>query len=522
MKKFSFIPGLSVLLFLCQAAGAGAQTTQGIVFEDLNGNGKKERREPGIPGVSVSNGTEVVQTGDKGNYSLPASNDMVISVIKPSGYKLPLNELNQPQFYYIHKAEGSPELKYAGTAATGALPESVDFGLTKSEEPDAFKAFIFGDPQPYNLEEVAYFSKAIISEVEGTKDRAFGLSLGDIAGDNLDLHAPYSREVAKVGIPWYNVMGNHDMNYDAKEDKYADEGYEANLGPANYAFNYGKVHFIVLDDILYPDPRDGKGYWGGFREDQLAFVENDLKFVPKDHLVVVSFHIPLFEENGDSYRDQDRERLLELLGQFPHTLSLSAHTHYQKQHFFGSHHHYNVGTTSGDWYSGSFGEDGTPSSLMRDGTPKGYATLTFDGNAYTIDYKVAGKPDEYRMSLHTPEVVPHKTRYNGEITVNFFQGGEKDVLEYRVDDGPWNPMKPVESRDPSLMAIHHEWDYSKTLPTGRRPSYPVLSSHIWKARIPVKLPPGIHTVEVRAKDMFGRTFTASRDYEIVAEPAASN
>src|SRR5690606_41439605 len=118
--------------------------------------------------------------------------------------------------------------------------------------------------------------------------------------------------------------------------------------------------FIVLDDVLYPDPRDGKGYWGGFREDQLEFVKNDLKFVPKDHLIVLAFHIPISEPSGDPFQDASREALFDLLKPYPHTLSLSAHTHIQRQDFMDKstgwkqdnpHHHYNVGTTSGYWYS---------------------------------------------------------------------------------------------------------------------------------------------------------------------------
>ena len=90
-----------------------------------------------------------------------------------------------------------------------------------------------------------------------------------------------------------------------ENDTLSDETYEAHFGPANYAFNYGKVHFLVLDDVLYPDPRDGKGYWGGFREDQFQFIENDLKNVPKDHLVVLAMHIPLSEPDGvDTFRDE--------------------------------------------------------------------------------------------------------------------------------------------------------------------------------------------------------------------------
>src|SRR5690606_22310075 len=246
-----------------------------------------------------------------------------------------------------------------------------------------------------------------------------------------------------------------------KEDRLSDETYEAHFGPANYAFNYGKVHFLILDDVLYPDPRDGRGYWGGFREDQLEFVKNDLKFVPKDHLVVVAFHIPISEPDGDPFRDGDTARLFGHLKDHHHTLSLSAHTHLQRHDFMGGeygwkqkevHHHYNVGTTSGDWYSGTLDEKGIPHSTMRDGTPKGYAFIHFDGNGYTIDYKVAGRSKDYRMQLFAPKVVAKGRGTSAGIYANYFLGGEKDSLAYRVDGGAWRAMRRVEQADPNYLS----------------------------------------------------------------------
>ncbi|WP_435522712.1 metallophosphoesterase family protein [Chryseobacterium indoltheticum] len=193
---------------------------------------------------------------------------------------------------------------------------------------------VFGDPQPYTEKQLDYFKRAIVNEVKSTKKNAvFGISLGDLVGDDLSLQKPYADVMKEIGLPWYNVMGNHDMNYDAKEDQFSDETFEANFGPANYSFNYGNVHFIVLDDILYPDPRDGKGYWGGFREDQIQFIENDLKLVDKNKLIVVSFHIPLDHNNEDNFRNADRQKLFDALSPFANALMLSAHTHIQQQIF---------------------------------------------------------------------------------------------------------------------------------------------------------------------------------------------
>src|SRR5690554_4185238 len=214
-------------------------TARGYVYHDLNGNGKKEKREEGLPGVSVSNGVDVVLTNNKGEYELPVGEDNILFVIKPSGYNVALNELNQPQYYYIHKPNGSPVLEYEGVRPTGKLPKSVDFALIKQDEPSNFTSLIFGDPQAYTLEEIEFFSRGIVSEVKGIENVAFGLSLGDLVGDDLVLHSPYIKAVSEVGIPWYNLMGNHDMNFDAVADSLADETFEANFGPANYAFNYG-------------------------------------------------------------------------------------------------------------------------------------------------------------------------------------------------------------------------------------------------------------------------------------------
>ncbi len=495
---------------------------KGYVYEDANNNGKRDKKEAGIAGVPVSNGIDVVLTDQKGQYEIPVGNDNILFVIKPAGYKVPVNEKNQPAFYYIHKPAGSPaNFRFKGVAPTGKLPASVDFSLTKAAETDHFTALIFGDPQPYNDREIEYFSQGIVDEVKGIQNVVFGLSLGDLVGDSLDLHTPYINAVQRVGIPWYNLLGNHDMNYEATTDSLSDETYEANFGPANYAFNYGKVHFIILDDVLYPDPRDGQGYWGGFRKGQLDFIENDLKHVDKNKLIVLAFHIPLQLYNG-AFRKEDRDRLFAILKDFPNTVSLSAHTHLQRNDFYGAadgwmgskpHHEYNAGTTSGDWYSGELDEKGIPYSTMRDGTPKGYAFMHFKGNQYLIDYKVAGKPAGYQIAVFAPKAITFP-RTSSRIYANFFMGHRESKVEYRIDNNQWQPMNFVEGHDPSYLGLLYKWDITEILMPGRRPSNAVPSTHLWSAGFPANLSVGKHTLEVRATDMFGRTFTESKNFEV--------
>lgn len=497
---------------------------KGIVYDDTNQNGKKDKTEIGLKNVSVSNGVDVVQTNEHGEYKLQVGNDNIIFVIKPTNYSFPLNDKNLPEFYYIHKPAGSPQLKYTTVSATGKIPKTLNFPLYKQQEDTKFKALIFGDPQAYNLDEIAYFKKGIVEDITADNAIKFGISLGDLVGDHLVLHKPYQDAIQQIGKPWYNVMGNHDMNYDVTVDSLSDETFEYHFGPNNYAFHYGNAYFIVLDNILYPNPNTGKGYLGGFRKDQLDFVENSLKHVSKDKLIVLSFHIPLGNKDSESFRHSDRQRLFDILKPFKHTVSMSAHTHFQKQTFYGHedgwkqevpHHEYNVGTTSGDWYSGISNDQGVPSSTMRDGTPKGYAILNIDNNTYSFDYKVAGKPRDYQMSIIAPRVLSEKNVRNSKITVNFFMGKEGDGVQYRFGNDEWKKMKYVEQPDPAYQYELLKYDTAEKFIEGKRPSNAVNSTHLWEAKFPNKLGAGKYDLQIKAVDMYGKVHTQTITIEVV-------
>lgn len=514
---------LAILVFMGISFNGNTQNlAKGTVFLDKNQNGIKESDENGISKVAISNGSQVILTDDNGDYQIPVEDNTIIFMVKPSGYVMSQKESGRSMFYYIYKPKGSPKAKYQGVNPTGELPNKIDFGLVKQNEKGEYTALIFGDPQPRNQDELKYFAKSVIQDIDKNKEFAYGISLGDLVWNDLDLFEPYKKVIAALNIPWYDVMGNHDMNLDAKSEEESDETFEAHFGPSTYSFNYAQTHVLILDDILFPDPRDGNGYWGGFSEKQLRFIENDLKFVPKDYLIVLNFHIPISEPDGDSFRDEDREKLFSLLKDFPNTLSISAHTHIQRQDFFGLedgwqgkglHHHFNAGTTCGDWNSGKF-IDGVPKAEMRDGTPRGYAFLKVDGNNYVIDYKVAGKPADYQIELFVPKVMKQGQYSKAGIYANFFMGSKNDEVLFRIDDGDWKQMEYIEDHDPNYSKMVYDWDLSDTLIKGIRPSNPIDSKHLWHARLPTKIDVGEHKIEVKATDMFGKSHTAGATYRL--------
>ncbi len=552
MKPFR-LPILSLLIILvpiCTSAqsrkaskrAANAQAmVGGFVYHDLNENQIKEAGEPGIPNVLVSNSVEVAKTDANGYYELPVTGDDVFFVIKPSTWQCPLNEDNLPQFYYLHKPDGYPAgFKYAGVSPTGALPSSLDFPLYPVEEDPKFKAVVFGDPQPYTIEQVDFLGDDIIPELIGQSDLEFGMTMGDVVGDDLDLYGPINQLIAKIGIPWYSVLGNHDVNYMAPTDEWADETFNRVFGPATYAFEYGEVHFIVVDDVIHEDKAGSKQYVGGLRPDQLTFVENYLGHVPKDHLVVLAMHIPL-ENHGKYFRKSDQKALFDLLKDFPNTLSISAHTHVQEHKYFHAessdwsrdvpHHHFNVGTTSGSWWRGYKNEVDVPMTMMRDGTPNGYAMIQFNKVDYLIDWKVAGSPESHQMNIHVPRGILAGSTDTTLLTVNFFNGCEQSEVEYRVEGlTSWKTMTKISKFDPYYLKVYERWENLKYLEVpekwesdpqlvnepniGRPISNPQESAHLWEADLGTDWPVGRHVIEVRAKDRNGRTYQAIKTFRV--------
>jgi hypothetical protein len=556
MRKELFVSAIGVLLLLlaCQSSdtahvpadfpykitpGENEQLAKGYVFDDANKNGIRDAGEDGIAGVAVSNGQDVVITNDEGYYGLPVDDDAIIFCVKPRDWMTPVDADNLPQFYYIHKPNGSPpHFKYAGVAPTGDLPEEINFPLYPYKGKSNYKMVVFGDPQPYSLEDIDFIAEDIVQELVGHKDLEFGMTMGDIVGDNLTFFSPLNRVISKVGIPWYYVMGNHDINYDAENDELSDETYERIYGPATFAFVYGDVHFIVVDDVIHFREGEKTRYVGGLREDQLVFVANYLKTVSKEDLIVLNMHIPL-AQHGDWFRNQDQKRLFDMLKEFPYTLSISAHSHTQNNGFFHQdssdwqrsepHHHFNVGTTSGSWWKGMRDENDIPHTMMRDGTPNGYAFIHFKGAEYIIDWKVAGSPREHRMNIFIPRGIVAGSVDTVQIAVNYFMGSEQTQVEYRIKDvSEWQPMTKTLMFDPFYKKLSKRWKFlrkqeiskkwksdpefmNEPVP-GRRLPRKAKSSHIWAAKLNKDLNAGEYVVEVRVRDRYNRTF---QDYQLM-------
>ena len=491
---------------LAVASAAGAPV-HGVVFDDHNGNGVRDASEPGIAGVAVSDGAAVVVTDASGRYELAAVEGATVFVVKPRNWRLPVNALNLPQ-YFRRLAPGTGE---------------VDFPLQASEEPDHFRALVFTDPQPASIEEVGYVDRTLVQPLAGTKDYAFGVTLGDVVYDRHDLFAPLNQAMARIGVPWFNLIGNHDLDLGAGDDRKSAASFEAAYGLSTFAFHHGRVLFVALNDVRY---LGGPRYIGGLREDQFKFLENLLRVTPKDDLVVLMMHIPWFypnPANAETFRVADRARLFALLQDRPHNLWLSGHTHYQRHVFYGAAdgwkgasplHEANVAAACGGFWGGPADATGIPIATMWDGTPHGYAVLTVDGTDARVDYRAAREPADHQIGLHAPQATRVGLGYISYFA-NVFNGHDGWKVESRVGNHAWTPMRRVLEWDPGYAERYLAQDAMAVPLPGKRLPDPTLCYHLWRAYLPADLPAGEQVIEVRATDPAGQVFTAKREIKVV-------
>ena len=492
-----------------------------------------------------------VLTDRQGRYGLDVSNGDTVFVVKPSGFALPRDENNIPRFSYLHQPQGTPpelRLRYRGIDPTGPLPASIDFALSRQAEPDAFEVILFTDPQPESPVELGHVRDTAVTRVLGTK-AAFGMTTGDILFDDLSFYGRSNRIMGRIGIPWFHIGGNHDLNFEAPDARYSRETFKRVYGAPYYAFHHGKALFLMLDTVHYLGAASGAGdgvgrYEGRIGERQLAFVANMLAQTPKDRLVVIAMHIPLYTDlNPDDPRQNvmDRERLLDLLGDRP-VLSLAGHTHTTEHHYpraggAGSHHHHVLTAVSGSWWSGPSSRTGIPSADSRDGTPNGFHVLSVDGAGYTTRYRPAqGEPDEgmrivlesqyrggagevlrdYRPMQTLRSPVPRESLSATNLVVNVFDGGPRTRVSYRIGSGPAVAMVRTRRPDPFVNEVYLRYPEAKKPWVKAEPS-----SHIWVARLDGDIPAGSHRITVDVEDEYGRPLSSGLVLEVTGEVGSS-
>lgn len=430
--------------------------------------GKVSAAGRGIAGVVVSDGYSVMQTDSKGRFEMqPHAAATSVFLSTPAGYAF-LQENNITRHYNKLSMAGKKE---------------INFKLTKLERDDnEHRFFIWADPQVKNAADVKRMMNESVPSVQkmikamGNDHLLHGITVGDIVWDELKLFDDYSKAVAAMGIPFFQCLGNHDMDYNHGGDENSDDTFQETFGPTYYSFNRGQVHYVVMDNVRYLGK--DREYDGFFQQHQLDWLQKDLSFVPKDKLIVLCVHIPVHKgtKNNDVFYALLQDRDVHIM---------SGHTHYHKNVIQGKIFEHNHGTVCGAWWSGD---------ICEDGTPNGYGVYSVKGTDLSWHYQSTGQEQDHQMKIYFREP-EGDTRL---MQVNIWNYDPQWKTEYWVDGVAQGTLEQFEGLDP----VAYKNMLGPKMPKKRSFAEPKLTDHLFKAIIPA----GSKEVTVLATDRFGNKY----------------
>jgi hypothetical protein len=435
--------------------------------------------------VAVNDGRSVVTTDRDGRFELLTSTDRsFVSCSLPSGHRIPLNTTGTARTYLPIRAN-----------ARGDMDALFELQPIPGGD-EAHTLFFMPDVQTQDAWEMERFHALSVPDVRSSVARlgdrhAFGIACGDIMYDDLAMYPEYERGVQRMGIPFFQAIGNHDLDFEGAVDEETTSTFSRHFGPRYYSFNRGAVHYVVMDDVFY----HGTGYVGYLDRDQLAWLAEDLALVEPGRPVILALHIPVLGTRHvrDGARSplasvsvNNREALVRLLEPFDAHV-LSGHTHENDHNWDMGLHEHVSGTVCGAWWSGP---------ICGDGTPHGQSVYEVDGEQIRWRYKSVGHPDDHQLRAYLPGADPSAPQ---ELVANVWDADPEWTVAWYEDGERRGLMARRVGYDPVSLRIHP----GDTLPP-RRTWVDPYPRYLYYA--PVS--PDAREVRVEATDRFGRVYSA--------------
>lgn len=130
-------------------------------------NSTFDQHESGVQGVHVSNGRDCVTTDENGAYEIELREDMHLTIVQPFGWRVPTDDRMIPQFFYIHKENGTGyEMRLGGLPSLGPAPEQINFPIIRHTTADTdFSCAVLGDPQTYSNEQIGWLKDGVLADI---------------------------------------------------------------------------------------------------------------------------------------------------------------------------------------------------------------------------------------------------------------------------------------------------------------------------------------------------------------------
>lgn len=476
----------------------------------------------GIADVVVSDGVEVVTTDGDGVYQFRSQKKhKYVFVSVPSGYEA-MSEGVLPKFH-TQLVKGVSEA------------ERVDFPLVEVDGQENHTMLVFGDmhlaDRTNDRSQFAAFTADVNEYLAANQgDKVYGLTLGDMTWElywisNSYGFDEYVSEINNIrGLQIFHTMGNHDNEMEATGDFNPEIQFKKKLSPTYYSFNIGKVHYIVLDDILANyDGTDKRAYADEITSEQMEWLKKDLSYVSTSVPLVVASHAPVYGDGG-GYSLNNAAALEALLSSYSKVHIFTGHSHkmYNIDKLADKHiFEHNAGAVCATWWwSGK--ESGI--HVAQDGAPGGYSVVDiagtefswqFKGTDYDIDHQfrtydrnsIALKAATYTPSANDGKKAEFETTAAdwvnpsdaNEVYFNIWNYDPSWTIEV-TENGKKLSWEKVSMRDPLHLVAYNAARLNKNAGLSFGTS---VTKHIFK----VTASSATSTLEFKVTDRFGNVYT---------------
>jgi len=412
-----------------------------------------------LAGVAVSNGRHQTQTDAAGGYRLPATGDL-------------------GRFVFVSCPRGHWTDRFYCPIDQALSQGQADFALEPLAQADRFD-FVFAADLS-DLDNAAHEvgrqkTKASFAEICDRKPRpAFLLVQGDL-GIGADGGAGFLDCLKSVTIPVRLGIGNHEIQPAAANPKGV---YERLFGPTYYSFDWGPVHFVILDGNK---PAASPGHSLGMVEPrELAWLEADLAAQPAGKPIIVAVHIPIVstyparrpdleETKAPFWQSANRDHLTSLFTRHGVRLVLQGHFHENERIIEGGVEYVESVSLCGRWWKSGAGQ----LERATDGTPRGYRVVSIDGDSIRHRYESSCESRVTRqgefLGLRDSIAPDRKTA----LAFTCYDAPNGSTARARLDDAPWREVPQVVLPGGAKKPHHWTWTEDTTA-----------------------LPPGRHTVEI--------------------------
>lgn len=414
---------MGLLIFLMVFSQITFAQLSGYVFIDENGNGVKDGIEENLPGAILSDGYNVIKSGEDGRFLLPGwDKQRFVTIYSGSGYAC------EKRFIKI-----APDIK------------QYVFALRPKKKKAEINFVHISDTETYEhrdwVDNLKQYSKVHKPD--------FIIHTGDICYESgMKWHSENITE-KQFRLPVYYCLGNHDL---IKGD-YGEQFFEQCFGPAWYAFEEGNSLFVIT-------PMLGGDYKPGFTRDEIGgWLKNVMEAYPQNQPKIFFNHNILTLTDEFNFKINDDEYI-------------SLNDNNLKAWLYG-HHHINMVKKHGDSDVISYGT-ATAAKGGIDHSPSGFRVVNVDSKGNTNShFRWTYLNREIEIVSPQKEIAVLDKNGEVQISVNAYHTGiEVDSIKYSIwgEEG-FNWKSSLETSKWSKMKQNSDWNWSATFSPSNQDYY---------------------------------------------------